>query len=1168
MRSGVYIFLMVVMLGGLTTTILADEEPRKSLHADSLRIIRTDDAEIYLGYGRVYFRFGEGRILHHADSARLYKGRGGQILYGFGNIHFTVDSTHVKADSVIWYRERDIIQCYGHVEAYDSSQHVWAQRAVYRKADSTLIAYQDVILEQYTDSIRAESQMATMRSDSNVIILEQSPVLFLNFPDEERLVTVHADSMSFYSNEDRGFAFGNVDILQKDVKATCDTAEFRMDEKLLILTGNPFATQNRSDITGDRMDIRFAGSEIDRIEVTGDAKANFVEEADTTEGELSGNSQLSGRTITFFFKNEEVRKIAAMGAARSEYYPDENDTTEAGINLVSGDSIFIYIADRKSNKIEIKGGAEGVYITETDTPLSQDSTANASLTDSLAVPDTTAVADTTTMALDSIPSGPVMSQDSINYRGDFLEFFVKERIIRITGNSVVRQQSVVLKADKVDYDIPRRVVVATAREETVDDSTVVTPLSLVDNTEEIYGTKLVFNTDTKRGLIEGAKTQYEQSYYSGSDLFKEEDKVFYVENGSLTSCDLEEPHFHFQTKKMKLIHNDRAIARPVVFYIETLPVMVIPYYVFPLKRGRHSGILPVKLGNFERGSRYVGNLGYYWAASEYWDVQGSLDFFENTGYTMNGAFRYNKRYAYSGQLNISIAQKSSEAAFSESRSQEWTMSGNHAQTLPYDISFQAAGTYVSTKNYFSDYSTNPDERLNRNVTSKANFNKKFGNTSLSWSFQHINNLDANSKSSQIPSGSFSMPSFQPFGSGPEVDGVLKPKWYNKLYFSYRNSFGYFTNRQNLGDTAHTRKDFGVIDHSISLTGSQNISYFAFGPRVSLTETWYYIPETDQSRAAGIAADAYRRASIAAGIGVNTTIYGTFNFNRLGLLAMRHVLTPSVSFSWSPAVTQHDDVKTFTGRGSGGAKSKSISLSLTQLFQAKVKSGDMEQKLDLLRVSSGASHNFEALGRKWSDLSTSLSSSVVRNLSLTGSLVHDLYDDNDELQWWKPRLKSFAIATQFQAKGSVSDDYVREGLESQAEDDSLQADGSTNGLDYDVTTPRSKSNTAWNVNISHRYAESGILTGIIQKTHWLKVTLNVDLTSNWKVKYSQNYDFVSRQSTEKIVDLYRQLHCWEGHFYWIPNGSRQGYYFKINVSAIPDIKFEKSESGLRGALLNR
>ena len=80
---------------------------------------------------------------------------------------------------------------------------------------------------------------------------------------------------------------------------------------------------------------------------------------------------------------------------------------------------------------------------------------------------------------------------------------------------------------------------------------------------------------------------------------------------------------------MKMIGKDKVVARPVILYIGDLPVFAVPYYVFPVRKGRHSGFLTFEIGNFERGERFIRNLGYYWAASEYWDLETSLDFYEN-----------------------------------------------------------------------------------------------------------------------------------------------------------------------------------------------------------------------------------------------------------------------------------------------------------------------------------------------------------------------------------------------------------------------------------------------------------------------------------------------------------------------------------------------------------
>lgn len=1135
-------------------------------------------------------------VLENFDQLNRKMTDSGSVWYGYGNIRLRLDSTHISSDSVIWFRETNIIHFYGNVEACDSVQNIQAEQLSYYHRDSVLVARENVVLIQNRDSVKAVSDYAEYDRARDIISLDDSPRLYLNYPDSANMIEILGDYITFYVTDKSVEAENNVVITHQDTRATCGCAEFSQTKNLLILRTDPHVVRDSSDITGQLMEISFADGGVRQIDVFGEAKALFVEDADSVAGEYSGNSMLSGDDITFYFKDDEVRKIAATGAAQSEYYPSPEDTTGAGKNFVSGDTILIYVDNRRITKAEIKGGAEGVYITEGE---ASDSTSADSLipsgdkipdtifsdSDTLTLSDSTIEVISDTSMVDDTLAVAHAPEDSIHYQGGFLEFFAADRIIRITGDASVQQGQVSLQADHVDYDIPKRVVLAKTNIDTADTNAPSNTLVLRDGSEEIFGSKLIFNVDTKRGKIEDATTQYENAYYRGQDMFKEEEKVFFVEDGKLSSCDLAEPHFHFRSPRMKLIHNDRVIARPVTLYIHTLPVMTIPYYIFPLKRGRHSGILPIKLGNFEQGSRFIGNLGYYWAASEYWDIQSSFDFHENIGVTFNNMFRYNKRYTFDGNIRASYSRDRREFAFGESKRDRWRMVGSHSQTLPYEISFRASGEFVSDKNYSSDYLTDAEERRNRNIISKANFNKRFGRSSLSLSFSHTNNLDDDSRSSSIPTGSFTMPSFHPFGSGREVDGETEKKWYNHLYMGYRNNFGILSSQGKITNTvviddttqvdyeSRTWRDYGYLDHSMSLTASQKVlGYFSLGPSVSLQETWYYIMKSDQAHAAGIPADRpYRRGSISAGVSSNTNLYGTLPVNQLGLVALRHVITPSLSFGWSPAITKNDAVRSFTGRGGGGGKQKRISFNVQNLFQAKIKSGETEKKLDLLSVGSGLSYNFEAQDKKYSDIRTTLSSTLLRNVNIRGNLTHSLYDKNDELRWRSPNLKSFSISASFQARGSVADNYVRQGLGSGIDGDTLGL-SSNSGLDVDVVTGtdmgKTSGGTEWNTNLSYHYNESRYFGTTTSRTHWVRFTFNMGLTKNWKLKYSQKYDFVRHESIDKIVDLYRKLHCWEAHFYWIPNGSRQGYYFRINVIAIPDIKVEKSESGLRGALFNR
>ncbi len=1137
----------------------------------------------------------------------------GMVWYASGDLKFIIDSTTILSDSLEWYQEQGIVYFFGNVEAYDSVQHIWANKVSYFNDDSVVFAYGNVVLIQSKDSIRAEAQVVEFNRRDKTVYMENDPWLYLNYPDLKNLVKITADYLVFYNDEQNGMAIDNVIIEHTDTRATCGCAEmFRTDNRLFLMD-EPVAIRDSSQITGNYMDIKFGEGKVELIKVFEEAYAYFIEASDSGTGDFAGESNLSGGEITFYFDADEIRKISATGAAQSEYMPASDDTTGAGKNFVSGDSIYIYVENKKISKAEVIGGAEGIYVTERKVkqdPGKRDSLAvgedapcdtctsvilteeefreREQMADSGLMADSAAVLD----SLLEVANAPVV-EDSILYKGQLIEFFAPERIIRITEQANVRQEEVVLNAHTVDYDIPNRLIIASAKIDSTDSLPTIEPLGLKDGGEEIFGTHLIFNVDTKKGLIEDAATLFENTHYRGDDLFKEEEKVFYVEDGVLIPCDKPNPNFHFHAKWMKVIKDERVIARPVTLYIHKLPVAYIPYYVFPLQRGRHSGILPIKLGNFERGNRFFGNLGYYWAASEYWDLEGSLDFYENVSVTLNGLFRYNKRYAYSGYVRGTFTRESEEFAFEDRRSDKWTLSGSHSQTLPFDIKFGATGTYISDKDYYTDYSTNQDERLNRNIRSQASFSKIFGWGSLSLGFTHQDNLDTDSKSSTLPSGRFSVKSFNPFGSGKTVDGKLEKEWYNQFSVSYSSNFSVFmSNNKETADTTYSftdptgtvttisdttitesKKRFQYLNHSLSVSSPQNIlTYFTFTPNVRLWETWYYVPETNLSREAGLdGSKLYRRGAVSAGVSTRTNLYGTFNINKFGLGAIRHVLTPLVGFTWAPDVVKNDDVKAYVGAGGGGSRLMALTMSATNLIQAKIVRNEEEKKLDLLNISSGTSYNFEGTGQKFSDLRTSISSRAIQKINISGSLTHSLYDENDELIWWRPTLNSFTLNSSFQARGSVSDDYTRTGLETGRDYDKEIADTTGGFPSPNLPGERSaetSSKTNWNLNVSHSYSELYSGGSITSRSHFINLTFNVNLTRNWKLKYSQRYDFVKHSTIDKVIDLHRSLNCWEGHFYWIPNGSRKGFYFKVFLIGIPDLKVEKSESGLRGALFNR
>lgn len=80
---------------------------------------------------------------------------------------------------------------------------------------------------------------------------------------------------------------------------------------------------------------------------------------------------------------------------------------------------------------------------------------------------------------------------------------------------------------------------------------------------------------------------------------------------------------------------------------------------------------------------------------------------------------------------------------------------------------------------------------------------------------------------------------------------------------------------------------------------------------------------------------------------------------------------------------------------------------------------------------------------------------------------------------------------------------------------------------------------------------------------LSISGNLTLTEKWKVAFSTGYDFVNHGMSYTSIDIFRDLHCWEMRFNWVPFGYYKSWNFVINIKApaLKDLKYEKRHSYL-------
>lgn len=1095
--------------------------------------------------------------LRHADAIELILGSTQDTTMVKGSVVFATTSGLIECDSALWIKGIEA-RLIGSVRFDDGSYRIVADTVIYDLTSRELFASGTrVELWSRTDSLFAVGSNALIDRDAGTFVMTERPTVFIGYPDSTTMVEVTGETIHYTEGESRAEAQGAVVITGRDYEATAGCAVMSRERQTLDLFDNPVAKRGNSRISGSLLSIVSDGSRLKSIDVVDSASAVLVEEADS--GAVPIQSELSAERILFTFEAGELRSVISTGEAYGLYLPAPGERYLLEENLVSGDSILFLLEQEELRQVEVHGGAVGQYRYQERLKSAVDDSGSG----------------------ERIVAPPV---DTVDYSAQHLYYGVSDSLIRLVQQSSVSSGPMALTAHRIDFFTGRQIVEAFSADtsRTVDSRAHekrdrlqpnAIPVTLKDGNESLEGDYLEYSMATRKGRIVQSKSAYQTGYFYGDDLYREQDNIFYLHDGEFTTCDAEEPHFHFSSKELKLIEGDRLIAKPVTLSIGRLPILAIPYYIFPLKKGRHSGFLTFNLGNIERGDRYVRNLGYYWAPSDFWDVQTALDYYERQrSVNLYGKFTYRRLYHYDGQVsgNYTRATSYSSSIGDEFRQNRWTFTFSHNQEIDPSLKITSSGSFQSDATFYNDFSTNLSDRLNRTLRSSVNIQKRFSRTvSLSANLTQEENLDANTRTSTLPSLSLSLPPVKPFGSGRKLaDGRLQQSWYHQISLTYRPSLVHRSSRSELTsvDTAtadttrnRTRKRVLQTDHAISSSASYTVlKYLLFKPSLGYNEGWTRVFTTDQSQRAGIESDWYRTYIYSGAVELQTTLYGTVYPNRFGLLGLRHTVTPSVSFRFTPEINKFPEVRTYSGGGFGSTRqSRQIGLSLVQVIQAKVQSGENDRSLNILSINSSTSYDLEAADQRWSSLSTSINSTAIPKLSLNATLLHSFYvPGTNRLRFWSPYLTSLQVSANTTLAGDrfIFDDagIARPVDTTSSPDQGPSGTGSA--------TSGAASGGGWSLDLGYSYSESGRDLSF-RKQSFLRLSLGFSLSQTTTVAYSQYYDIARKLTINNEVQISKRIHCWTGNIYWVPIGSNRGFGFRLFVTALPAIKLDNSRNSL-------
>ncbi len=516
--------------------------------------------------------------------------------------------------------------------------------------------------------------------------------------------------------------------------------------------------------------------------------------------------------------------------------------------------------------------------------------------------------------------------------------------------------------------------------------------------DPVTSRRIVFDLNSSFGTATDARTRYTAGAdwnLRGDQLLVGEEAVF-GHDIMFTSCEEEEPHYHFAADRIKIVSNNILVARPVRLYFADVPVMWLPFIAQSTERGRASGILNPTFSindivRTSRGySRRVSNIGLYWAASEYWDATVAMDWWSGEHTSLTGLLEYNwARQFLTGRMNF-------RRFWSEDGSTNLAFDAGSSWQASERTSLRFQARYASSNDLVRRTSFNPREVV-QSIDSEGGLSHRFGFGNLSLSANRRQYLSDDRVEMTAPTLSFSLSPKTFFQASP-----AQARFYNNITWSgsanYRRST---SDRVAQADSAFTPSAADRVSTSAGLSNSLNVGNLSLSTGVKMAdEITMGVPvdfdsltmlaaghedqgETDlswnaslnyQQRLVGsttltpslqvsgrlLRSDTDSLASsfvsaparLSFGATLKSDLYGFFP--GVGNLdAIRHKISPSFTFQYSPEVSPSvTQTEVFGAREVG--RQKTLGVSLNQTFEARLKdeaAAERAMALDSIRTDS-------------------------------------------------------------------------------------------------------------------------------------------------------------------------------------------------------------------------
>ncbi len=836
------------------------------------------------------------------------------------------------------------------------------------------------------------------------------------------------------------------------------------------------------------------------------------------------------------------------------------------------------------------------------------------------------------------PQGDI--ETTIKYSArDSIQLEATSKIVHLYGDAKINYGSMSLQAAYIKIDYETNLLTATS----LTDSTgkdIGVPV-FVDGAESYSAKRIAYNFKTKRGRIAEVVTQQGEGFIHSELVKKNEANEIFGLHNKYTTCNLAHPHFYISAGKIKAIPNDKVMSGPFNLVIGDIPTPLgFLFGLFPTpKNNRSSGVIVPSFGENSLRGFYLMNGGYYLALNDYIGASLTGDVYSLGGYDLRLSADYRKRYAYQGSFGIDHTYfKYDEADRGGSRStndlpgilppseRTYRIRWTHSPVTKPGKGRLTASVDASTgqHNRIAGYNSTAD-RLAATFNSSISYQKNIQNSPFSYSVKlRQGQTSGGLMNFVLPDVSFGMTSVSLY----EVltKNVPTGRWYEDFTFGYnftasneisqrieagRNRFGASNRFGDVGiigasaeaDTI-SLNDFQALwkngrrsathNFNIGLGSYKLFKYFNLSPSVSYSERWvdrkFTYTYNPDSNAVDVDTTRFGRVyNYSAGASLSTNIYGTVYVRGKRVEAIRHMIRPSLSYSYQPDFGDpffgfyqnlylgednngrpvYQQLSRFeSGAPSTGLQSF-LSFGLQNNIEMKVKAksdttGKTFEKVSIIdNLGIRGGYNFAADSLKMSQISLNMNTRLFKiiNVGFTSNFnpyqTDSLGRNIDRYLLSGPGFKPARLTN---AGLQISANLNPEARRS---DTSVPSNLPTLGQDTNPFEPQYVDfKIPWTLSIDYTV---NFNRGLGRAENTINNTLGVDgdlnITDKWKISYYAHYDLVEQQIASARLNIHRDLHCWDMSISWTPFGYVRGYNITINArsSLLRDLKLTKRSS---------